>query len=91
MSLGPHNGHKHSCHGTDLRYVNTRTACQNRIVHHPIHLNPPIPTSLLTVGGLAGAVKPDEIAESFARAGAVVEGVELMRDADGAWANRSAA
>lgn len=40
----------------------------------------------LTVGGLAGAVKPEEIAESFARAGAVVEGVELMRDADGGWA-----
>ena len=36
------------------------------------------------VGGLTGAVRPEEIQESFARAGATVEGVELMRDADGA-------
>jgi len=36
------------------------------------------------VGGLRDAVRPEEIQESFARAGAKVEGVELMRDADGA-------
>ena len=43
----------------------------------------PFSNLLPTVGGLAGAVKPEEIAESFARAGAAVAGVELMRDADG--------